>query len=1237
MCAGKVSVRADSVRVMENSGADAGAVLKLESLAPRYSGERHGTYFEILKRAIEEQPEVRNIALAGPYGVGKSSVLDKVASEFSERVIKLSLLTLGVEPDRSEAAGDGNPAASTTSNRIQKEILKQLLYQQSPMQTPESRFRRISRFRRGRETCFAVGTGVLALLVLIAAGVDLPAIVAGQPPALTPPKWLRTVSAFMAVVVCVSLLVLALRMLVQGRLGIEKVTAGPATISLPARSSSYFDEYLDEIIYFFETSKGRDIVILEDLDRFNDAGIFESLRSLNGLLNSARQLDGRNVRFIYAVRDSIFEKLGRQDALATGDEARAELVRANRTKFFELIVPVVPFITHKNARDLMYELLIGRGHKVSKDLVDLVARHVADMRLIHNIVNEYEIFNRRLLQVAQPVPQLDPERLFAMVVFKNAHMGEFENIRHGTSCLDRLYNTWRDLVSDCQRRMRAQDAALRARIENQDAAAEHARDLARNLRTRIDALASAPGSGLVSATISVDGSKVDDETLATPAFWRDLLEGDKEITLTAHHTQYYNAQHQTMRLSVEALEALLGTSLDATAWSKRSVQADQATMRRNRVDAGFLRRHTWQQLVAAPQFTYTAPGQETSRTFRRWVEHLLPSRLAVDLVIGGYITSYFALHVSTFYGQLIREDAMTYIMRSIDNGTADADYPLDGQDVEAILRDQGTSVLGEASMYNISILDHLLVHRPEDAAVVVNRLAGQGVDERAFIDHYLSAGGAKDGLVAQLTPLLPHVYTYIVEQAPLDRDERVALLDTAIACRSEEMNYALEEKVRQFLEANYERLDSLTGTTDTQSPVAAVRFIVDAGATLPDVTALSAPACKALADTRSYRLTAQNLQYLAASDDIALDVLAHAPGQVYPYVLDHLEQYLQANADSATTRFTINTPEAFEGVLNASEGWKRKDYDRLVHGANPACTLQHLDAAPPLAWPALAQSRRVPATFANIATYVEWAGQVDAPLTVLLNGVDKITDLDDVAPADRTRLALAIVNADGELTDSHRVKLARSLRPGLLPTDEIEPRSGQLIGRLITAKLIADNQDAFDERLMVDWPTQEYAITKSRKYVDIVGPQTLKITHIAPVMRSSKVDRAVQRAVVNKLSGFNGVPKGAYEAVAECALASRITLNPTEIDMVLKGGGSTDAVLQLLVKAGDGITVDDLRRTLRGLPAPYSLIADKGKQRPTVPDTPTNRTILDRLHKAEIISQIKPDKASTLRVILNQV
>jgi hypothetical protein len=94
----------------------------------------------------------------------------------------------------------------------------------------------------------------------------------------------------------------------QSRVRVESVSAGGAAVKLSAKENSYFDEYLDEIVYFFQKTKTQ-VAIFEDLDRFRDPHIFETLRELNTVLNNSEQIKSRPVRFVYAVRDSIFEQL----------------------------------------------------------------------------------------------------------------------------------------------------------------------------------------------------------------------------------------------------------------------------------------------------------------------------------------------------------------------------------------------------------------------------------------------------------------------------------------------------------------------------------------------------------------------------------------------------------------------------------------------------------------------------------------------------------------------------------------------------------------------------------------------------------------------------------------------------------------------------------------------------------------------------------------------------------------
>ncbi|RFA06880.1 hypothetical protein B7R21_17920 [Subtercola boreus] len=897
----------------------------------------------------------------------------------------------------------------------------------------------------------ALGAGGIAAIIAILLGIDvaftptLALTVTGRP------HWVAYVGLLVVVAIIVGTATFLARALTRGRIGIEKVTAGPATITLPPRSASYFDEYLDEIIYFFENNSKRDIVIIEDLDRFDDPQIFESLRSLNGLLNSAQQLNKRNIRFIYAMRDSVFEKLGQKVSEGMADEARAELSRANRTKFFELVIPVVPFITHKNAADLMARELESRDLKVSKDLINLAARHLADMRLIHNIINEYVVFKHRLLDVEGPVPGLDEDRLFAMVLFKNAHMGQFERIRHATSSLDELWTLWRELVETNTHSIRLRNRELRTKISNRSSGARYATEVAQLLTSRIDALFTAPGTGLASATLSYNGANVDLPTLSKPSFWLDIAEAGGSITLQANPPPY-NSGPQTMSLSLDTLERLVGRALGAQDF-KNDENADDAekTLASNEEALVRLQRATWKELAEYPEFTYQSDDSEAS-SFRQWAVQKLPSRLAADLVINGYITSYFPLHVSSFYGTLIRPSAMTYVMRFVDHGKNDPDFVLDADDAAAILRDQGLSVLQETSMFNVGIVDYLLATQLHHGAIVVRNIATNGPAGSDFIDRYLEAGAEKASFVTLLTPHMREVFVRLATTSSLLPKERAELVGAAIGARVAEVRYKFSDDLRVLLQTEFASMPALMqGATELEA-TRAVQFVADAGAVVPSLRGLPEVALDAFRSTRAYKLSLENLEILSGETDISLDNLAASSAALVSYAIGAPTAYAAAFGSSEETPLAVATNEQLTAFLESAARSDLDAAEAIASHTGPEVMLSDLSLLAPAVWPVLMRNRLMRLTFQNVAAYVKEVGLVDDHLAVSLNAVDEVSEADDAEPLDRARLALAILNSPAEVLGvKQRVKLAVSLDPGVLAAADITPRAGNMVGDLLVS------------------------------------------------------------------------------------------------------------------------------------------------------------------------------------------
>ena len=71
-------------------------------------------------------------------------------------------------------------------------------------------------------------------------------------------------------------------------------------------NESFFDKYLNEVLYLFENS-GIDAIVFEDMDRYEMEAIFERLREVNTLVNiRLAQKKKHVIRFVFLLRDDIF-------------------------------------------------------------------------------------------------------------------------------------------------------------------------------------------------------------------------------------------------------------------------------------------------------------------------------------------------------------------------------------------------------------------------------------------------------------------------------------------------------------------------------------------------------------------------------------------------------------------------------------------------------------------------------------------------------------------------------------------------------------------------------------------------------------------------------------------------------------------------------------------------------------------------------------------------------------------
>ncbi|WP_289198129.1 hypothetical protein [Bacteroides acidifaciens] len=360
---------------------------------------------------------IKNIAITGPYGAGKSSIIQTLEKDYPAfKYLNLSLATLRTDEETSKSdefetdLTDNNKGITysctqieSLNRRIEYSILQQIIYKEESGKVPNSRLRRIRHFK----TAELVKYGILITAFVLCTFI------------VFEPTWLK-VETFYSMfnfgrvnfwidLICAFIMIgesfLFIQKLIQAYSNskLNKLNLKDGEIELA--ETSIFNKHLDEILYFFQVTK-YNVVVIEDVDRFGTTDIFLKLRELNQLINESNVI-GRSVVFLYAVKDDLFKN-------------------EDRVKFFDYIVTVVPTINPSNSKDRLKNLLSEKGHtNFNDDDLSEMGFFIQDMRMLINIVNEYDQYHQRLIKENA---NLDCTKLLGMIVYKNFFPSDFAKL-----------------------------------------------------------------------------------------------------------------------------------------------------------------------------------------------------------------------------------------------------------------------------------------------------------------------------------------------------------------------------------------------------------------------------------------------------------------------------------------------------------------------------------------------------------------------------------------------------------------------------------------------------------------------------------------------------------------------------------------------------------------------------------------------------------------------------------------
>lgn len=395
---------------------------------------------DVYEEAIDyvfDNSDIKNVAISGAYSAGKSSVL----ASYKKKHSNLHFLHISLAHFKSP---DQEDETEVKESVLEGKILNQLIHQIPSEKIPQTNFRVKKKVSAKSIIKLTIGVVLFFIVAIYFACFDIWKSYVNT----LPDNWFKSILALSthqyALMVDGLLMVALLSFLVYGLISMQKNKNVFRKLNLKGNEieifeesdDSYFDKYLNEVLYLFENVDA-DVIVFEDMDRFNANKIFERLREVNTLANIQLQKENKKVlRFFYLLRDDIF-------------------VSKDRTKFFDYIIPVVPVVDGSNSYDQFISHLKKGGifEKFNENFLQGLSLYIDDMRLLKNIYNEFVVYYNRL-----NITELDCNKMLAIIAYKNLFPRDFADLQLKQGFVYTLFDSKDSFIAEESKRLNEQIA-----------------------------------------------------------------------------------------------------------------------------------------------------------------------------------------------------------------------------------------------------------------------------------------------------------------------------------------------------------------------------------------------------------------------------------------------------------------------------------------------------------------------------------------------------------------------------------------------------------------------------------------------------------------------------------------------------------------------------------------------------------------------------------------------------------
>ena len=861
------------------------------TLTPDDNISNGDNYFKALKWAIRGK-KAKNIALSGPYGSGKSSVIDTFLRKnwcIQRKSLKISMATFVEEVE--DKNGDCMTQSITLKDgEIEKGILKQLFYKVNHKRIPLSRYRKILRISFwkvfGSSLLFCVLAFILCFIFSPEIFEILKSKVVNAGLKLGIEQEIFSIGGSIILLMVILGFLSKLYQTCFSKYKVKEIKL-PKDIAIKAEkenTDNVFNKNMDELVYFFEATKYR-YVFFEDLDRLNDSSIFIRLRELNVVLNNCDTIK-EPIVFIYAVKDDIFTE-------------------KDRTKFFDFIIPIIPVINSTNSKEVFLKKIsdsraLGVDHNISDNFILDVAPYISDMRILQNIYNEFLVY-KSTLKTGQDLELVDEEML-ALIIFKNLHPRDFSQLQMEQGIIKKAFEDKDDFIT------KKRDE-IQVRI---DLSTKLLEDISNEIMSTRRSVKYAflceitNGEG-VTRTFTPSGFG----TISVADFMRDDYEFSDWSDASDCSVYYISWKGQSSYLSIEDFDVKYNSFIQrykaVSVIEDKKIKEEKILVEKLRKEQRELSSRTLSELISS---------DDEAVLF----DKVRDNKLLVFLLRRGYINEKYVNYINYFKATSMTTADMNYILSVKNLDPKPYSYPLTRTDM--VIDNLQLYEFEQEAILNFDILECLLSKEKYDEKLhlYIKLLSNDSEKSWEFINNFVDFTDYCDNFIQLLSKHWVGMWDRIHRDSALTYTRKIYYLSKIFACADLDSIQAMNNNglVAQFMAENEDVLQQLIPVDSDR--LIKIISLLEVKFTKVDIIGVNSKVLDYIFDNSCYVINFDMIESIVEYKDTKLLPQLYTQNYTtllklgYLPLLEHIENNIDIYTDEIVL-IGLNTEEDVDAIL----------------------------------------------------------------------------------------------------------------------------------------------------------------------------------------------------------------------------------------------------------------------------------------------------------------------------------